>query len=465
MSLYSSIMRNTALRFILAREGRGKALGYWRDLEKSQWWDSQRLLDYQWSRLQSLLAHAYKHTAFYRRIMDERGLTPASFKSLDDLKQLPVLTRQMIEEHRGELFADNYDRDSLIPFGSGGTTTKRLELYRDRDSHVYKIGIAWRFEGFMGRKPCDTMAYLWPPPVDFHHAASPRYEWRVRHVDREFMYYTGAATDEVMRSYYDELMQHQPLHIKCFPSGLERLCDFMDTHALDAPRTEGILSTGEVINAKQRERFEYMLGAPVIDMYGSREVGNTACECVHQQGLHISSESSVVEVLLNGESVPLGEEGEIIVTDLTNYGFPLIRYALEDFGTLIDSECTCGRALPLMSPGVGRLSDYMIRPDGTKYSGLAFGVIMSESEHSTGKIQVIQEDFRRFRVRVTDDPPPTEALKAHLRESVDTVMKTEVETIIEVVSELPKEKSGKIRFFKCEIDRKDAPVESEESTD
>ena len=92
------------------------------------------------------------------------------------------------------------------------------------------------------------------------------------------------------------------------------------------------MSTGESLEPFHREIFREAFNAETFNMYGTREVGNIACECDCHEGLHIAMETSLVEVVDQGRPVADGTEGEIIVTDLTNYGFPMIRYAIEDFG-------------------------------------------------------------------------------------------------------------------------------------
>jgi len=94
-----------------------------------------------------------------------------------------------------------------------------------------------------------------------------------------------------------------------------------------------------------REKVEEVFGCPVYNRYGSREVGDIAGECKYHQGLHVLPWGSYVEIVDEaGNLVEPGVEGRILVTCLTNYAMPLIRYDIGDRGALAgEFKCPCGR--------------------------------------------------------------------------------------------------------------------------
>ena len=87
MGFGSYILEKAILPWVLNREGRGSALVHWRAMEASQYWTKQQLLDFQWQRLIELLKHAYDTVPYYQQVFRERGLSPGSFRSFDDLRQ------------------------------------------------------------------------------------------------------------------------------------------------------------------------------------------------------------------------------------------------------------------------------------------------------------------------------------------------------------------------------------------
>lgn len=454
MSFTAALLRRTALPFLLRREGRESALRHWRELEASQYWPLQRLLDYQWQRLTALLRHAYDTTPYYRRIFQERGLTPESIKAPDDLRKLPVLTREMVRDFTEELFSSRIERSQLQRFSTGGTTRQFVAYYRDQESFNIKAGAAWRFEGFMGRKPGDKLLHVWPVHIDMNPHDRLRTRIKNRYLSRELMFYVGAASEELLERYYRTMCSFRPEYLKVFPNALDRFADYLRAKGSAAPPVKAIFATGETLHEYHREKFREVFGAPTFNMYGSREVGNTACECEAHEGLHVAMETSFVETVVGGQPAPEGVEGEILITDLTNYGFPLIRYAIEDHGGWSPGMCSCGRSLPRMSHGVGRLCDQYVMPDGSRNSLHAVSSMIAEHGPPVGPIQFIQKSLLHFHLKVTDEPPITEELRQHIRKVMYELISPEIEITIEPVRELPREKSGKIRYCICLVDER-----------
>jgi len=103
--------------------------------------------------------------------------------------------------------------------------------------------------------------------------------------------------------------------------------------------------------------MEEVFQAPLFNCYGSREVGSMACNCKKSPGLHLIPDIHYLEILdNNGKEVKQGEAGNIIVTLLTNYTMPLIRYKIGDIGILSEKNCQCGRELPLLEKVIGRIN-------------------------------------------------------------------------------------------------------------
>jgi phenylacetate-CoA ligase len=463
MSLYSSIVRNTAFPVILKRENRLSALGHWHFFDKSQYWSRQRLLDYQWEKLKQILLYAYENCPYYTGVFNDRGLTPESFKGFEDLSRLPILTRDLLFDKKDEILSRKFKVGDVQEVVSGGTTGQQAIIHRNYESFNIKMGMGWRHESWMGRKPCDKMAFFWPAHADFFDPGSWKSQLKVRHILREAYYYAGSAKPEILRPFYDDLTKFRPDYLKAFPNPLAAFTQFVMDNGLKIRPIKGILSTGEVLSVGQRKIFEDIFGCSVFDMYGSREVGNTASECSAHEGLHIAMETSLVEFVVDNRPAEFGEEGEILITDLTNYAFPMIRYQINDYGIPLQKICSCGRELLLMSPAVGRLQDFYFGPDGTRHPGLVLAVhIVSDHHIKVGQAQFIQKSLTDFHVKVLRKPEPTRETLEYIRQQMKIIVGDGINITIEVVDEIPREKSGKVRFVKCEIPGIEKPANSAE---
>ncbi len=447
MSGYSTLLRRLFLPALLKRDDRSSALAHWESLKKSQHWPRQQLLDYQWQKLTALLEHAYKTCPYYTRIFNERNLTPSSIKSVEDLRLLPILTRHDLYDYKDDLVSSQFRQDQLQQYSTGGTTGQRAVSHRNQESFNIKLGLQWRHEGWMGRMPCDKMIQLWPANMDFVEEPGWKEQIKDRYFMRCLMYQAGSAREEELRNVVAGFKSFKPEFIKVFPSALQKLAEHLVETNDSIPKVRGILSTGEPLYDSTRTLFENVFQTDVYDMYGTREVGNTACQCPEGKGLHIAMETQIVEFVKNGRPVEYGEEGEMLITDLTNYGAPMIRYQINDYGVPMKGDCACGRGLAVMSNAVGRIADDIVAPDGTRHSGHVLGVVLTfEGPMLVGQMQIEQHSLHDYLIRVTNKPVPTQDKFDYITDAIRKLVRAEVKIEFEVVDRIPREKSGKVRY-------------------
>src|SRR5207253_1358560 len=140
-----------------------------------------------------------------------------------------------------------------------------------------------------------------------------------------------------------------------------------------------IVVGAEKLHGFQRELIEAVFQAPVFETYGSREFMLIAAECDRHAGLHVTADNLVVEVLDDdGRPTPGGEEGNVVVTDLFNYGMPFIRHVIGDRAVAGWGTCPCGRGLPLLKKVTGRRLDILRTPDGRQIPGEFFPHLLKD---------------------------------------------------------------------------------------
>ena len=452
MSLLSSILSKGFLPFLLRRDNRQAALKHYRFLQQSQYWSRDRLLDYQWQRFEALLRHGYEHSPYYRALMDERGLKPDSIKGLDDLSKLPILTRDMFYDRLDDFRCCTFEIDQLQRFGSGGSTGQRVFMYRNQDSYNFKLASAWRYENWMGRQLCDKLALVWPVHVDVVERGNLKSRLKNRYLLRQQMYYTGSSKASDMHDVYRRMREFKPEYLRVFPAVFYILSEYMRDNNLKLPWIKGITTTGEPLLDYMRKMFQEFYHCPVYDLYTTRESGNIACECSSGEGLHLAMETTIIEFVDGNRHVEYGQTGDILVTDLTNYALPLIRYRINDRGGPIREACSCGRGLALMSPTVGRDTDDFWATDGTRHSGLSVFVHVVDKGPMFGQMQVIQTALTEFHFRITNRPPPTDEHRDHIKRAMTNLFGPDIKITIEVVDSIPRVKSGKTMFSVCRID-------------
>jgi phenylacetate-CoA ligase len=200
-------------------------------------------------------------------------------------------------------------------------------------------------------------------------------------------------TTDNMLEFIKECRVKKPPLLQGYVGALYHLAQYIDENNIDAWRPHAIWGTSSPIKEPQRALIEKVFKAPYYDQYGSCEVTWISAQCEKQEGLHINHEGRFVEFVDdNNNEKPTGETGKILITDLDNYAFPLIRYENGDLGRRIDSPCSCGRALPLMDKVQGRISENVYLPNGTVLSGEYLTTIFDDYAEQINQFQVKQEE-------------------------------------------------------------------------
>jgi phenylacetate-CoA ligase len=184
--------------------------------------------------------------------------------------------------------------------------------------------------------------------------------------------------------------------------------------------------------------------APVFDRYGCREVMMIAAECDRHRGLHVTADNLYVEVVQGGRVCEPGERGEILLTDLHNYGMPMIRYKVGDVGSWAEHTCACGRGLPLLNVVEGRTLDLIRTPSGRVISGEFFPHLLKDFA-SIRRYQIIQEREDTLRVRLAVDQALPEADHRLLQETITRTLGPEMRLDWEIGPDLALETGSKFR--------------------
>jgi len=253
---------------------------------------------------------------------------------------------------------------------------------------------------------------------------------------------------EAMRRYIAVINTRRPRLIVAYAQAIYELACFAEREGVTVRQQRAIISTAGTLYPFMREKVEEVFGCPVYNRYGSREVGDIAGECKYHQGLHVLPWGSYVEIVDEaGNLVEPGVEGRILVTCLTNYAMPLIRYDIGDRGALAgEFKCLCGRAGQMFARLAGRSVDSFKTSDGTLIGGDYFTSLL-DFRHWIKKFQIVQTSAHDvlFRIVPGDQPRPQEDLDTIIAET-RIVMGSDCAVNFEFVSDIPLLASGKYRY-------------------
>jgi len=391
---------------------------------KSQWLKPVEIEKLSVRKLRALIKHSYENVPYYHKIFKERNLSPEDIKSVKDLQKLPPLTKRIIRENFDKLIASNFPVKDLVPWSTTGTT-EPFKFMQDRDSLMWINAAVLHSFYWVGYRRFDKLVNVWGFPKDLH-------SWKPW--QRQLTISTFGADDQRIKYYVKLIKNFKPKGIRGYASSLYILAKQASGIKLDFA-----ISTSEVLYDHYRKLIERKFGCEVYDNYSSREF-MIASECKQHIGYHIAAENVIVEFVRDDEHVAPGERGEILITDLTKYGMPFIRYKIGDVGRFSNEVCPCGRGLPLMRSIEGRIQDIVFTPSG-KFIGLGVGFIFQDL--SIEQFQLVQKTKGELVVRIVKDQRypevDTQFILDQLRKYLGADMKLEVE----FVDKIPATRSGK----------------------
>lgn len=438
---------------LYAIKDRSTQFKWLKGFEESQYFPADKLKDLQWKRLKKLLDHAYNACPFYRRRMDESGITPLHIKDESDYSKLPFLTKEDLQSNLGALTAKNYPKNQLVENQTGGSTGKPIRYFHDQDRIFSMAATAIRHDRWVGRDIGDKFAALWGARYDFTKVESIKHHIRDILFDRMIALDTSSLTEEKLFRFVEDLKRFKPKGILAYANSMYLFSKFVQDNKITGLNIQSIITSAEVLHDYERKLIEDVFETKVFNRYGCREVSLIASECEKHTGLHIAADSLLIEIVKNGKVADPGEEGEIIITDLLNYGMPFIRYKIEDVGAFSEEKCPCGRSLPLLKNVTGRVTDFLITPENVMVSGASLTIYLVASTPGVRQAQIIQNRKDQILLKIVRgsqfDNHSIEFLKNKLPEFFGPTMTYE----FRFVEEIPKTSSGKYRFSICNVQK------------
>lgn len=416
---------------------------YWKALEASQWWSAEHLAALQLSRLQSLLLQAQNTAPWYAESWRIGRLDARMVRSLEDFRHWPVIDRDAIRNHRMAMRSTAAGR-RLIAKATGGSSGVPLQFDLDHESNDRRMAAWHRGYGWAGAAPGTRQWYLWGVPpttsAEWKKRKQRLYDWLYRRTTASCFDLSEANFGHFVAS----LAVTKPDAIVAYTNAIYTFARMLEERGVRPYSPSAVVVGAEKLHEYQRVVIERVFGAPVFETYGSREFMLIAAECPRHHGLHLTTEHHVVEILDDaGAPTPNGEVGNVVITDLTNYGMPFIRYANGDRAVASGEACLCGRGLPLLQAVTGRRLDVLTTPDGRSLPGEFFPHILKELA-SVRQFQVVQDDPAAITVRIVA-PGWQDADDRWLRREVAATAGALLRLDIDRVTEIPLTAAGKLQ--------------------
>jgi len=407
-------------------------------LREFQWKSAEEIKRYRDHRVTGLLSKASRCVPYYTEVFQRSKLDFDSIRSVEDLCKLPVLDKKTIREQSDRLLDTAY-RGKKIKMMSSGSTGTQTTVWTDPPcmDEVYATQLLfWEWGGFQLGNP--------------HLQTGMSVDRGFFKGLKDFVFrcsYVSAfgLRDQELKSMVDRIDRKKINAIFGYASSIFVLAKYMEANGQSMPM-KSIFTWGDSLFPHYRELIERVFQCKVNDCYGLGEGLQCAAQCEHHQGLHEAMHGVVIEILdSQGQTLPSGQLGRVVVTRLDHGCMPLIRYDTGDVASFLPGGCPCGRNLKLLSRIQGRSTDIVSTPSGDRLI-VHFFTQLFEMIPQIVHFQVRQEQSDRIKILYVPGDGFCPSLLVKLKTQILENCTYPLEIDFVAVTDIPLEKSNKRRF-------------------
>ena len=319
----------------------------------------EQIRSWQDERLVKQVRNVWDNVPYYRKKMEEKGLTPEDIRGVDDLYKLPFVTKDDLRQAYPYGLLARPLKDCVRIQSTSGTTGKRVvAFYTQHDIDLWEdcCARAIMAAGGTDEDVCQVSygygLFTGGPGLNggSHKVGCLTIPTSSGNTERQIMF----------------IRDLNATILCCTPSYAAYLAESMKEMGLtpdQIPLKAGIFGA-EAWSQEMRQNIEETLGIKAYDIYGLTELSGpgVSFECSAQTGMHINEDHFIAEIIdpNTGEVLPEGSKGELVFTSITKEAFPLLRYRTRDICVLHHEDCPCGRTHVKMSKPMGRSDDMLI---------------------------------------------------------------------------------------------------------
>jgi phenylacetate-CoA ligase len=441
---------------------------YYAHLERTQWLSRRELERLQLEELRGFLRVAARESSYWARVFAERRFAPDAVCSVDALRALPPLEKEVVREAGDELIARSAreGRWATVESRTSGTTGKALRVVLTRDAWLREHAFRWLHRSWGGIRRGERTATIAGHPVVPAEVMAPPF-WRYNAAERQLLFSAQHIGPATVAAYVERLRRFRPVFVHGYPSALRLVARQVEAEGAgwdgrseddgvarggagrggvggsELLRPRAIFTHSETLLDTQREVIERAFGCKVYNWYGTSEHVGNIVEC-ERGSLHVKSEHSLLEfVRADGSPAQPGETAEILATGFGNPAQPLIRYRVGDSVVLAGGECPCGRSGPLVERVEGRIEDFIVTPDGRQVGRLDHVFKKADQVYEA---QLFQERVEELEVRIVARPGFGADDQMEIEEELRLRLGPSIALHFRFVPEIARGANGKFRF-------------------
>jgi phenylacetate-CoA ligase len=317
--------------------------------------------------LRRVISQAHSRTTGYKQLYDSANFDPSTFRTFEDLRQVPFVTKETIRDNLDAFTIARPDNQYIATSGSTGIP---LGIYRTDVSFARDLASKAYFYHLWGWSEEDRCIRLRGETIDTPDHTQLREEFN------ELRLSSYHLTSEVMEHYYQKVLEYDPLWLKCYPSTGFMFARWLKENNKTL-KLKGVFCASEKLYPYQRRMMARTFKCRVKSHYGHYEGAVLAAHCERAPYYHVLPHYGYAE-LLDKDNNPVterGQRGEIVATSFINQATLFIRYRTGDHATYLGDKCPiCERPYQIWRDIDGRLAEFIIARDGSyiPLTGLRF---------------------------------------------------------------------------------------------
>lgn len=369
-----------------------------KEMQKLQWETLEDNLNLQKKKLYKILDYSIKNIPYYKKIANENNIKLTESSVFKDIKKFPILTKEIIRKNFRDLMDNSV---SAIENSSGGSTGEPIIFMQDNSMIDFGEASKFLFKEWTGRKSGDLLIKLWGSERDILEGGYGLSGFLTINFLNTLNLNTFRMSSTDIEKYINIINKKRPSLILAYVQSAYEIAKYAKKNNLKINSPKAVMTSAGTLYVDFKKLIENVFGCKVFNRYGSREVGDMACDCEFHSGLHLNIFCHFFEILNNDLSeVSAGESGDVYVTTLENYAMPLIRYKIGDVAETAESfSCACKRGLPIIKSIKGRDVNLFKLRDGSVIDGEYFTHLFYFKKWIK-KFQVIQKDFGLIEINI-----------------------------------------------------------------
>ena len=400
--------------------------------------------------LQALINHCYNNVPYYRKIMSDRSLMPSDIKTASDLAKLPVLTKSIIKSHYQDLIADNF-KGRTQSKTTGGSTGEPLKFEIDHNITERRYAIMLRGYEWSGYKVGrDKALYLWGATLGKVSKKAQLKEWLHHRFYNRYMVSTFNLNKENIGEYIKKINKIKPDVIVAYTTPVYLISQYISKHRLKVHSPRVILTGAEPLYSYQKKEIGSAFNARVINTFGCRECMLMGSEHFQDGKMYVNDDHLILESVDDTGSSHWGQNGELAITDLHNYGMPLLRYKNGDLIKLQDYQVKNLLPFSTIDEISGRVLDQIQTVNGGIIPGELFPHLLKDFDAITS-FQIIQHRLEEIEFNYVPSEQFDDRQLLSIKELIDDITHSSLRINFNKVDAIQLTSSGKHRVTINEI--------------